>query len=616
MLDAVNKRNINQETLSQVELYLTRARKECRDWHKKIEARRRLYSGNHYSTPPKSGEERYTDPTYENVVDLAIGIMMANGITWQASGWKPHSKEEEDSSHIEKFLVGLMSVNSDREESLIEHEALLHFIRDGVVVMYHVWDPDIAKKSVQTVDMVDPETNQVVPKQAFVEPPMVWQIIDPLKIFVLSGGNRRWLQIIRTEAMTILDAEVMYGVRVPEYSTYTAAQKMDKKIELVDYWRYVSVPNEDGGFDQTIEHAITLGNKVVILPLEKVDGYEELPFSIGFYNPMGKDESKDWTKGIIDPLETTISFLETSVNRRQHQITKYSGLPLITKSSRVIQIDAAIGNNIQLQPGEDVGFPMWQGNPPDVQEQIEFFRARAQQSGFSDVMFGGSNAVSGYAMSQLSDQNRIRLESPTQQYCHFWNMVARKSLSVVSKFGSGMIIRVYGRLRGEDFTDQIFSSDLANYQVRCLVKPKFPNEEVRKHAMATQVRGVLSNHTLMEKYLDIEQPDDERDRLLQEMAETDPAVLKYVIMDLLAQRAREGDIVAQKALQSMMNQSGSGSGQGQSKNPPNPLQAESGMMGANNGFPMSATGNPPPGQGEAAMSNQFAQMSPGMEGQI
>ena len=92
-----------------------KAKRESKDWHKNIDRWRAWYDGDHYQVAsdrgkPKSGEERYQDPTPTNVVDLACGIILSHPLEFKAAGWSPSYQEEEDSSHIEKYLLGTVEI--------------------------------------------------------------------------------------------------------------------------------------------------------------------------------------------------------------------------------------------------------------------------------------------------------------------------------------------------------------------------------------------------------------------------------------------------------------------------------------------------------------------------
>jgi len=362
-----------------------------------------------------------------------------------------------------------------------------------------------------------------------------------------------------------------------------------------------------------VQHSLVFEDQV-IWPLHNT-GYDDLPFSIGFFKPVSKDAPKDWGHNIMRPLETTIELLEKLTNRRTRQINTFTSLPMTLQAIAgrpPVQIQGLDMDVLELSQGEEIKFPQWPGSPPDVDRQIDFMLRRAQQSGFSDVAFGsGPSQVAGYALSQLSDTNRIRLEQPVKHLEFLLSQWAQKALKITAKYAPDAVIRVYGQLRGKDFVDQVFSPDLADYKVKALIKPEFPNEKVRNHAMATQVRGVLSENTIMERYLDIDQPDDEKKRRLRDAAMNHPVMVQYGIINTLMEMAQAGDQAAAMTLQHLLMGQGTGNPEGRPEEPRNNEQ----MMGV-----ASPTGQPtpeeagaaPPGQSPEDQMRGITEAAPGM----
>lgn len=613
---------MTEETLTTpqlVEMYYQKALKVSRPWHNQIKKRRKLYDMDHYDVRARAGESRYEDPTYTNVVDLAVGIILANDLVFRAYGWSPSNQEQKQSSQIEKFLSGLIQINGDREECYLPYEGLLNLVRDGMAVGYTCWDAELAKQN-QISMMVpsdDPESTELTPVEGYREPPLRVQMIDPLCMSFIPGGPGRWLVQIRTEEYSILDIEMQYGVVVRRYMHLDRWQKESTTGKLHDFWRMVEHPSIEGGEPKrVVEHAIVFEGEV-IQNLSVAEGYDDLPFTVGFFKPVDKNDPKKWSHSIIDPLASTVAMLERSINRRQYQIDRYSALPMVAfvQPGRDISLDPALGSIQKLSPDEALKFAEWQGNPPDVERQIEFYRSRAQQSGFSDVMFGSAGAMSGYGLSQLGDQNRIRLEQPVQHLQSFWSRIAKKALHLCENFAAGKVIRVYGQMKGKDFMEQVFAGGLSDYNVRCFVKPEFPNDKVRNHAMANQVRGFLSDSRIMENYLGVEQPDDERERKLQEQMEMHPAMIQYGVIRQLRMAAEAGNNDAALALQVFMEQQNPGGRPPEPQGPPNPDQT-AGMMSAGGGFTNQEMGMAPPGQGEMDMMQGMAGAAPNLAGGI
>jgi hypothetical protein len=87
-----------------------------KDWHTNVQRWQKLYDMSHYSKAANKREIQYSDPTFTNTVDLAVGIMLANQLRWHAYGFNPSYAEQKDTGKIEKLLDGILIANDEREE--------------------------------------------------------------------------------------------------------------------------------------------------------------------------------------------------------------------------------------------------------------------------------------------------------------------------------------------------------------------------------------------------------------------------------------------------------------------------------------------------------------------
>lgn len=596
-----------------------------KDWHVNVERWQRLYNMGHYTKTAAKREIQYNDPTFTNTVDLAVGIMLANQLRWHSFGFTPTYAEQKDTGKIEKLIEGILSVNDQREERYQRFELFQNFVRDGGGVLYSVFDPEVAQRTRKLVTL--PTKDGTVQKWMFEEVPICVKVIDPLQFFCLPGGPKRWLMVGRRESMSVLDVEIQYNVRLEKYAHLTENDKTSQQGEFVDIWDWVMVESpvlkSDGsaaynrvlGKPETYKH-MAVRNTVMFdqIPLRGptiMNGYLDLPYTVQFYKPTGKAPSK-W-QSILSPLEDTVSMLERSFNRRAYQIDVYTGLPLITKTQpgRKIQIDPGLYNSVSISPDESIEFPTWPGNAPDLQMHMDFLRSRVQQSGFSDVMFGqGSGDAAGYAMAQLGDQNRIRLEQPIKHIELLLTTWSKKVLSLLDSFAPNASICVYGRQKGVDYVDYVDVENLSGYQIRSEIRPSYPNEEQRKVAMASQAKGMLSNYRILEKYFNEEQPEDEEQRMLIEKVTNHPASIDYVVRRELKKRADGGDEVAVMTLQAMQNISGQ---QGRPDGGPAPAQPVG--LQSSTGQPVSqAVGGEIAGRSAQDVQNSMSNAKPSLTG--
>lgn len=597
----------SRDEFNDVMLRVTAAESYVKDWHNNVTKWREYYDTKVLPTK----KPQYKDPTFVNTVDLAVGIMLGNALRWHAFGFSPSKIEQELTGKAEKLIQGILFTNDLREEKHLMYELFLNFVRDGGGVLYSVVDPRLMDEYEDTTDVPnadDPTGVSSVP--VFTQVPLRVQNIDPMKFFALPGGPKRWLMVGRKESLSVLDVEIRYDVKIPEYVGRTEVEKSSAMGAFLDIWDYV-----------TVNGALKVRNTIVFegTPLRGprlMEGYDDLPYSFQFYKPT-QEESKGW-HNIMKPMESSLLLLEKSVNRRSHQIDVFTGLPLISKTQggRVVQVDPGLYNHVQLSLEESIEFPAWPGNAPDVREHQDFLRSRVQQSGFSDVMYGsGQSQIAGYALSQLSDQNRIRMEQPIKHLELLLSVWARKAIKLLSEFTDGYKLCVYGIYKGKRYGDYIDINDVKSYPILAEVRPKFPSEETRKVAMATQSKGLLSRYTIMERFFDIEQPEDEEERLLIEMASNHPLTIQYSIIAELKRRVdEENDEVAKMVLDSI-EKNGIPGMAGRPKEENNPEQ----LMGVQSptGEPVpQAAGGPPPGQGEEAAMERAVTASPTMEGGI
>jgi len=562
----------NMKQLSDITRRIAQADTFTHGWHSNIRRWRRRYNFDHYDTRALPNEKRYTDPVLTNVVDLAVGIMQSNEWIWRSKGLRPSEDEQTGTSLIEKSIAGFIDINSDRYQYDHKYETNLNFVRDGGAVLLGVWDTFIHDNCYEIKpELFDANTQEVVnDAKLYYDLPLRIEVIDPLQIGLVPGGPKRWLSVNRSEDMTVYDAEETYQVELDAFKGRSQQQKKDTRGKFYDYWElayelqpadatdYEGLESEEDVEKYPMRKSLVVRNAIMynnefIRPLRIMEGYDDLPYTISFYNPASREKSDSW-HSIISPLENPVMELEDTTNMRKRLMLMYSGLPLIarTASGKTITLDKSIGKVVNLRAGEDLGFPEWRGTPPDMDKHLEFARSRIQQSGFSDVMYGeGSSQSSGYGLSMLTDQNRIRLEPAITHLENMWTWAARKWVKLANNFIPNDYMELYGHIRGVDFAEVVRGSELDKYTIRCEIKPEFPNEKVRNHAMATQVMGILPSQIIMEDYLGIQQPDDARIMKIQEMAESDPIVVQYTIMRELTKRAATGDKVAQQSLMMM-----------------------------------------------------------------
>lgn len=582
---------------------IMRAKDYVKDWKTNIDRWRNLYNQNHYKH--KTLENQFNDPTHSNTVDLAVGIMLANKVRWHAFGMSPSVREQQDTGKTEKLVDAILDASNEREEKDILYEVFLHFVRDGGAAIYSVFDPQIAKENVIEIEDIDEESEDgVVTRWALSQIPVRAMCIDPKKIFALPGGPKRWLMIGRSEKMTYLDAQMLYpDIKHSRFQSMSEEEKATTTGEFIDVWDYV-----------TNNGKLKVRNTVLFdgLPIRGpriMEGYSELPYTLQFYKPTS-DSPEGW-HNIMLPMESSVELLERTINRRSKQIDIFTALPIIsrTQTGRVVQVDPGLFNHVNIGTDESIEFPVWPGNAPDVQMHIEFLRTRVNQSGFSDVMFGGGGEAAGYAMSQMGDMNRIRMEQPIRHLELLLTSWAKKAIKLMSEFASGYYLCLYGHHKGKPYSEYIDVNSLKGYSIMAEIRASYPAEETRNVAMGAQSKGILSDYSIMERFYMIEQPEDEIERKMIEAASAHPLVVEYSIVAELTERAKNGDEIAAMVLESLKNK---GMAEGEETKPSvNPPGYEN-MPSATGELTSQEQGGQPAGQSASDQMRNAANERPGM----
>ena len=141
--------------------------------------------------------------------------------------------------------------------------------------------------------------------------------------------------------------------------------------------------------------------------------------------------------------------------------------------------------------------------------------------------------------------------------------------------------------------------------------------------MAIQVKEILSERTVMENYLEIDQPDDERERRLDDMISKDPAMIRFQVLQRLLELVKSEDEMIATAASMAVQQlqasgvggpQGGGTGMGKPGAPdggPAPGNAL-GLQSAGGGATPQAGGAAPAGGSFTDKLRQMTEAAPGL----
>ncbi len=498
------------------------------------------YIGNVLTLP---GTEMITSNRATNIVDLGVGILSSNPMkirVLRETGETQVSQKEAQA--VIKYLNGLLYINNERQGTDISVQAIFNSCVDGYVVAYQTWNSEA--EPAQTPGEMGMES------LSFPELPLDLTILDIKNVFPVAGGRKGNRQVVYSCRRCVADIEDEWGVDLG----YSNEQRERTEVDYIDYWGFEFASNSEPDTSQgpqddpkkkevgeeVVVNAVIADNKWIRKP-EIMQGYDDLPFTFGCGRLTTSANPDETGLSLLYPTANAILDYEVQLIQHRRLVMLYAALPpfIRTNPGREKPIfDTILGNVTHLETGEEFGFPQWPGTPPDVRMELTNSEASIQEGSFPSVAYGeGANATSGYAISQLTDSGRIRLNQFQKNLERFWSMVFRKALSLTAQFASNVNLQVYGRLHDKPFALPIKGSQMRGFRVDVKIAAKFPQDESRKVAAAMQLKQsrLLPTRTLQENYLDVDDPEQEEERQLQEDAMQDQTLRQTAIREAMGE---------------------------------------------------------------------------------
>lgn len=600
---------------------------------------RRLYAGEHYygdrAVQSELNMPRNVLNTYVNTIDLAVGMLISNELDYQVISQAGDREAKRLASMQEQFFDGITYVNADDQEQNLRYWWTFRQVLDGGVGIKTYWDP-IRHRTLEQVG----QTEKGDPIWAFRKLPLRMEVLPIDQLYPQPGGQASpWRHLFYAEEKTIWEVERQHQIQIAEFAALLEQDKRTRTCTYLDYWREVeevsqvevcpdclnatppgrrvtqvlwvtlinpcekcgsqAPPRNETQPHYAWENAILYNGKLIVVP-RKMPGYDFYPYSVLACKPVDQKKREDWSHGLLEPIDEPVYGKERLLNYldRQLLLDLARGVVTYTMDGRGVPVDQAFGKATHLKVGEDVGYPNALGTPEELKYKLAHLDNQIQEGSFPISMYGGGpSQVSGYAMSLMGDAGRIRLTQIVTSQEQGLTTVARKCAALTAYFARDAAIQIYGQRSRRMFQASITGDDMKGQRINVRLTPQYPNEEQRRVALATQLRGDLSEETRWEKYLSIQQPDQEKERKLAEMAENHPAMVHYQVMSLMAKWAAQNDQIAATTLAKMQQESLPTDKPGPDKAPPNAEQVPGQPTSTLGAVTPQEMGGRPPGQG-------------------
>jgi hypothetical protein len=537
-----------KQTFSEIET-------DCVTWHEYIQDNRNQYALRHHEDP-QSFDVTLSKP--HNIVTFAKAVLSSSQLRMRAVGFADTTDTMERSSLFEKFALGLWQVNKVRQGGRDPRLWFLHrMCTDGCGAAYVFLDPEHRPDSFL--------------RPTWPECPITLEVVDATGLYVQPSQHplRTYECIFHVSEMPLTDLMRLYPESDWSRATANLRAPADYRRARVKVYHYTGY-DADGYVIQTIfTDDVLLSDE----RLWKASEYPGLPWVIrSCYEgdasaPEGSGSAQglgliERFQSILHPVNDSVKTVEMILSGDMRAHDMYANMPPVvhTKDRRKVDIDAAWGNVVELDMGEDLGWPNWPGNPPDSTRLANFHLTDIQESSFSAAAMGyAGSSASGYHVALTTESSRMRLQLPGDNWASAVAEVANLAKHLLTYYYPYTSIQMYGEDDGGQGEAFAFQPSSANGLIMTgQIELKLPGDDVRRTAIATQWKGIgVPDLQIYEDILGFDQPDEVFRRKQWEAAQTHP-VMQLVNM-VRALRARGDPMVViieqalQQALQGSLN---------------------------------------------------------------
>jgi hypothetical protein len=386
--------------------------------------------------------------------------------------------------------------------------------------------------------------------------PIVIDCPHPAEIYPIPGGHReRWKGVFRRYEMTVEQAEEFFGIEFPKETP--DERENDILIEVVDFWAWVGneiwhsvlVTNYPLFEQDDLGNWTESGQKMhFIVEPTPMPEYQRLPYEIRFCFPTTDSRGENFGLSFLYTMIDAVREAEILASRLNMIIDAYADPVYKRVYNTEISPDATPpdvvrgpGQTIDVDAGkgQDVSILQWSGSPPDVKQLMDLWLRFAQEWSFDPSIEGRSGLDSIVLKSGIL----AKLSIPVRQ---IESALAAVHARIIHLFTE--LVKKPLRVRGEvtkDGKTNAYALDVSGHQLQGMqyahftVRARFPYEELQNTAMAQAAvqSGLMSVRRAMSKYLFIDDPEAEIDRIDEEQLSRFPGWIQGISQIVLQKMA-------------------------------------------------------------------------------
>ncbi len=451
--------------------------------------------------------------------------------------------------------------------------------------------PPLPEPGEDTIEVPNPDEPQAPPWVVQMHNhntfPICLEVIEIEKLYPGPKGpyGRPYSEIFYVQNRTIGDV-------LDEWADKSEAN-FDKILEGVDPTEVDMIEEEyvewwGRDAEGTIWYAIVFKDEWIVEPT--ATQYPDLPFVLTAFKKVGPTTGNGMERlPFLYPIFHAMDKLEYVRSRAFRQLDMFANMnPYHSGEEPLAPLDMTWGKIIELPPKEDIKFPPWPGNPPDIHREMAELEGEIGEGSFSEAMFGQvSSRASGYALSQVIGADTLRTDTPKGNIELALSSIADLIFGLMQVFSPGIHLAVTSQIRHRKMAAMLSGEETKLLMVETFVKPKQTNDEVRLATLGAQIAALpdapVSVQYILEHYFGVNQPEDEVNRKLDEDAMKDPLVRLMALIDVLKENNSPYVPYMEMQLQQAMAQ----------KMMMSQVQGGGGPGGVGAGLPQAVQGNAP-----------------------
>lgn len=473
-----------------------------------------LYTLKKYS-PEKALDQAYTSNEPRTFADKLISLG-SQATLKIAISWSEGEAKREQGSLVEQFLRGVL-YEADNNLLRRMHPRLIPSLFYYTCIRGFVLP-------VRVVVNKDEQEN------------VIWDIlpIDPRNFFFEMGTRRPiWCASRRIAKAKAISKE--YGVEV-------IASNQNNYVTVIDYW------------DEKVGITICT-NPLLALKEPEEHGIGHPPFCLGVIGSepaslISQDDTNlehfgesiyASNRAINDNLNKTLSWAMDIVHDNRRPYREFE-----TELGEAAPEDVGKSGKIQpVRKGEGIKVVQTPTMPPDTGNLLGIMVGERQRGSIPSVSYGeGTANISGYAINLLTSPIKAIMTEKGQVVADVIESVCRE---VITQYSAGGFMPT--TVKGVDKSRKLFIAKISPEQVKgdWLIKVDLdtglPQDEMGKMTMASMAKKnrLLSEDTIAEKYLGIEDIDAENKRKLTDFGNTMSPVMLFDLIRKLRESQDEGD---------------------------------------------------------------------------